>query len=134
MKVVIGIGLTGLSCLRFLIAQGEKVAAIDSRESPPDFNKFQQEFPQIPYTVGSFDSPLLNQAQELIISPGVSLQEPPIAKLIAKGIPVIGDVELFARKLKKPLTVKRQLLHLWVKWLLTPVIPLKFVAISVNLS
>ncbi len=103
MKVVIGIGLTGLSCLRFLIAQGEKVAAIDSRESPPDFNKFQQEFPQIPYTVGSFDSPLLNQAQELIISPGVSLQEPPIAKLIAKGIPVIGDVELFARKLKKPL-------------------------------
>ena len=102
MKLVIGIGLTGLSCIRYLIARGETVAAIDSRSSPPELEQLKQEFPQVPYTVGSFDSPLMAQAAELIVSPGVSLQEPAIAQRIAKGIPAIGDVELFARAVQKP--------------------------------
>jgi len=102
MKVVIGIGLTGLSCIRYLINRGETVAAIDSRPSPPELEKLQQEFPQVPFTTGSFDSPLLAQATELIISPGVSLKQPPIAQRIANGIPAIGDVELFARAVQKP--------------------------------
>lgn len=102
MKLVVGIGLTGLSCVRYLVAQGEKVGVIDSRKAPPELEKLKQEFPQVPYTVGGFDSPLLNQANELIVSPGVSLREPPLAKLIAQGIPVIGDIELFARVVKRP--------------------------------
>ncbi len=102
MKIVVGIGLTGLSCLRYLIFRGEKVGIIDSRQAPPDLEKLIQEFPNVPYTIGGFDSPLLEQASELIVSPGVSLQEPAIAKQIARGIPAIGDVELFARAVKKP--------------------------------
>lgn len=102
MKLVIGIGLTGLSCIRYLIARGEIAGAIDSRLSPPDLDQLKQEFPQVPYTVGSFDSPLMQQAAELIVSPGVSLQEPAIAQRIAQGVPAIGDVELFARAVQKP--------------------------------
>lgn len=102
MNVIVGIGLTGLSCIRFLTARGEKVAAVDSRAAPPELEKLRQEFPEVPYTVGSFDSPLLEQATELIVSPGVSLQEAAIAKQIARGVPAIGDVELFARAVKKP--------------------------------
>lgn len=102
MKIVVGIGLTGLSCVKYLIERGDKVAVVDSRANPPELEKLKQEFPQVPYTVGSFDSPLLEQAVELIVSPGVSLKEPALAKQIAKGIPVIGDVELFARDVKKP--------------------------------
>jgi UDP-N-acetylmuramoylalanine--D-glutamate ligase len=102
MKVIIGIGLTGLSCLRYLLSRGEKVAMIDSRQDPPELKQLKQEFPGIPYSVGGFDSPLLDQAGELIVSPGVSLQEPPIAKTIARGVAAIGDVELFAREVSKP--------------------------------
>lgn len=102
MKLVVGIGLTGLSCVRALVAQGESVGIIDSRAAPPELDALRREFPQVPYTTGSFDSPLLAKANELIVSPGVSLHEPPLAKLIAKGVPAIGDVELFARGVKKP--------------------------------
>lgn len=102
MKIIIGIGLTGLSCIRFLTARGEKVAAVDSRAAPPELEQLKQEFPEVPYAVGGFDSPLLDQATELVVSPGVSLKEAGIAKQIARGIPAIGDVELFARAVKKP--------------------------------
>ena len=103
MKIVIGLGLSGLSCIRYLVAQGEKIGVIDSRPHPPELEKFHQEFPNIPITTGTFDSPLLAQASELIVSPGVSLHEPPIAARIAQGIIAIGDVELFARVVKKPI-------------------------------
>lgn len=103
MKVVIGLGLSGLSCVRYLVAQGEKIGVVDSRPHPPELEKFQQEFPNIPITTGTFDSTLLAQATELIVSPGVSLHEPPIAARIAQGVAAIGDVELFARVVKKPI-------------------------------
>lgn len=102
MKLIIGIGLTGLSCLRYLLQNGEKVGILDSRQNPPDLEKLRTEFPQVAFTVGGFDSPLMAQATELIVSPGVSLKEPAIARLIARGIPAIGDVELFARAVQKP--------------------------------
>jgi UDP-N-acetylmuramoylalanine--D-glutamate ligase len=102
MQLVVGIGLTGLSCIRYLLSHGKEVAAMDSRQTPPDLDALRREFPQVPYTVGSFDSPLLAQATELIVSPGVSLKEPPIARQIARGIPAIGDVELFARAVQRP--------------------------------
>lgn len=102
MKMVVGIGLTGLSCIRYLVARGEKVAAIDSRIAPPDLDQLKREFPEVPFTVGSFESPLWSEAAELVVSPGVSLQEPAIARCIRAGVPAIGDVELFARAVKKP--------------------------------
>ena len=103
MKLVIGIGLTGLSCIRYLVNKGDQVAAIDSRISPPDLEQLKKEFPQVIYHTGNFDSPLFDQANELIVSPGVSLHEPPIANTIKKGIPAIGDIELFARAINKPI-------------------------------
>ncbi len=103
MKTIIGLGLTGFSCVRYLSAQGHKVAVVDSRAEPPELAAFQQEFPHIPITCGTFDSLYLQQADELIVSPGVSLKEPPIAAAIAKGVPAIGDIEIFARTVKKPI-------------------------------
>jgi UDP-N-acetylmuramoylalanine--D-glutamate ligase len=102
MKLVVGIGLTGLSCIRYLCARGDKVAAVDSRAAPPELAQLQQEFPNVAYTTGGFESPLWEQAAELVVSPGVSLKEPPIARCLAKGVPIIGDVEIFARDVQKP--------------------------------
>jgi UDP-N-acetylmuramoylalanine--D-glutamate ligase len=102
MKVVVGLGLTGLSCVRYLMGQGHSVAVVDSRANPPELAALQTEFPNIPVFCGSFAAPFLSQAAELIVSPGVSLKEPPIAEQIAKGVPAIGDVELFARMVQKP--------------------------------
>lgn len=103
MKLVVGIGLTGLSCIRYLLECGERVGAIDTRQNPPELEQLQKQYPQVPFFTGGFDSPLLDRADELIVSPGVSLKEPALAKRIAQGVPAIGDVELFARNVQKPI-------------------------------
>lgn len=100
--VVIGLGKTGHSCVRYLKKQGAYVAVIDSRENPPDLEELKQEFPDVLVKCGGFDEALLNQADELIVSPGISIKELAIAAQIAKGKSVIGDIELFARAVKAP--------------------------------
>jgi UDP-N-acetylmuramoylalanine--D-glutamate ligase len=42
---------------------------------------------------------MLANAAELIVSPGVSLQEPAIAAAMARGVAVCGDIDLFVREL-----------------------------------
>jgi UDP-N-acetylmuramoylalanine--D-glutamate ligase len=101
-KVIVGLGKTGLSCLQFLSHQGIPVTVVDSREQPPGLSQLQTQFPHITAHLGQFDEQLLLQAEELIVSPGLSLAEPAIARCIAAGIPVIGDIELFARHVKAP--------------------------------
>lgn len=103
LSVIIGLGKTGLSCARYLAAKHIPFAITDSRANPPCLEEFQREFPEIKIYSGGFDHKLLQLAKELIVSPGVSLADPAIADCIKKGIPAIGDIELFAREAKAPI-------------------------------
>ncbi len=75
----------------------------DSRAQPPGLAELQKEFPEVELVLGAFSEPLLSQAEEIILSPGVALQEPLIQAAVKKGIPVVGDIELFAREAKAPI-------------------------------
>jgi UDP-N-acetylmuramoylalanine--D-glutamate ligase len=96
-KVVVGLGKTGLSCVRYLAKRGFNVAVVDSRMSPPGLEELRQNFPGVQLCLGEFDEKILAQADELILSPGVSKRESAIAACIQRGIKAIGDIELFAR-------------------------------------
>ena len=88
--VVVGIGLTGLSCVRFLLAKGAKVIAMDSRsELTLSLD--------IPLLLGEFNVRKLTQADLIVISPGVDLNTSAIKQAIESGVHVIGDIELFAQ-------------------------------------
>lgn len=100
--LVIGLGITGRSCLRYLVAQGESVQALDTRASLPDGAALAKQFPTVPMHFGGFREDLLEQARRLIVSPGVALAEPAIAKQIASGKEVVGDIELFCRAASQP--------------------------------
>jgi len=102
-KVIVGLGKTGLSCAHYLARNDIPFAITDNRESPPGLADFKASFPEVPLVIGKFDPELISQADEIIISPGVSLQEPIIAEQVAKGKAVVGDVELFARVAKVPI-------------------------------
>ena len=102
LHVIVGLGATGLSCAHYLIQQGLSVAVTDSRTKPPHLAEFKSNFPNVPVSVGQLDEALLAKATRVILSPGVALQEPAIAHQIARGVQVIGDVELFARQVKAP--------------------------------
>jgi UDP-N-acetylmuramoylalanine--D-glutamate ligase len=102
LHVIVGLGVTGLSCARYLKDRGIPIAVTDTRENPPHLAALQALYPDIPVAMGEINSALLDQAASIILSPGVALYEPVIAKQVKRGIPVIGDIELFARAVKVP--------------------------------
>ncbi len=101
--VVLGLGKTGLSCVRYLIRQGKAVIVMDSREQPPQLAALQQEFPSVPVYLGEFDQEVLAAADEILVSPGIGLQEPAIQQQLLANKSVLGDIELFARAAKAPI-------------------------------
>ncbi len=96
-QLVVGLGATGLSCVRFLHRQGHTVIVADSRSAPPGADELATQWPDVALYCGPFDQALLMGAERIILSPGVAPQQPVIAACIAAGKEVIGDIELFAR-------------------------------------
>lgn len=102
LHVVVGLGASGLSCVKFLASRGVPIAINDTRAEPPQLAAFKAAFPDVPVSLGKLDAELLAQASTIIVSPGIALSEPAIAAQMARGIPVIGDIELFAHAVKAP--------------------------------
>lgn len=100
--LIVGLGLTGLSCARYLTRQGVEVAMTDSRAKPPSLELIRSEMPDIPLFVGGFNESAFERADQIVVSPGVSLAEPFMARAQARGVEVIGDIELFARAARAP--------------------------------
>ncbi|PHS31701.1 MAG: UDP-N-acetylmuramoyl-L-alanine--D-glutamate ligase [Methylophaga sp.] len=100
--VIVGLGQTGLSCARFLTQKGYIVAIMDSREQPPSLGIIQQEYPEILVKTGGFDASWLQQADMIVLSPGVDPRNKDIEAVKNSGIEIVGDVELFARYANAP--------------------------------
>lgn len=100
--LVVGLGMSGVSAARYLLAQGVNVVACDTRTSPPNIRQVKQDLPHLALELGALDEELFLHAQEIIISPGMSRKTAIIQKAIAAGVPVIGDIELFAHAVKAP--------------------------------
>lgn len=100
--LVVGLGKTGLSCVRYLFAQGREIAVADSRETPPCLDDLRAEWPDIPVYLGRFDSELFAGFNELIVSPGISIAEPAIAHAAEQGARIRGDIDVFAEAADAP--------------------------------
>ena len=103
LKVIAGLGVTGLSVARHLSEMGERFVVLDSRTSPPCLAQLQSELPDVPLTLGEFSDDAFLGADEVILSPGLSRQHPAVKTAIEAGIPVISDIELFARRASAPI-------------------------------
>ena len=99
---VIGLGVSGLSCARYFSHAGDHVTVIDSRSQPPMLGQLAAENSAIKFINQSLANDL--PASDLIVvSPGVSLREPGIQAARDNHIPVVGDVEIFARQATAPI-------------------------------
>lgn len=98
--LVLGLGDTGLSCARWLAAHGAEVSVADTRAAPPHAARLAELLPKVPLHTGPFDDARLQAAEMLVVSPGVPLAEPAVARAVAAGVEVAGDVELFARAIR----------------------------------
>ncbi|MGS0498806.1 UDP-N-acetylmuramoyl-L-alanine--D-glutamate ligase [Pseudoalteromonas mariniglutinosa] len=99
---VLGLGVTGLGIVRFLLSQGLTPNVVDSRQSPPGSDWLQQHAPNLNTHFGDLAKAKLDSADMIIISPGLSLTLPAVAQAIQAGVEVLGDIELFARLTDKP--------------------------------
>jgi len=103
MKAVIGTGITGLSVARFLAQQKQAFVLLDTRTSPPNLEKIKTEFPNVEVELGELNPDTLLHCDEIILSPGVTIETPAITAAKNAGIPVVGDIELFVRYAKAPI-------------------------------
>ena len=88
--------------MRGLAALGAHVRAADSRELPPTFAVLRVEFPQMEIHCGEFKDEIFNDIDLIAISPGVPLADHAVSRAVARGIAVVGDIELLARQLSSP--------------------------------
>lgn len=100
--LVVGLGVTGLSVVRYLSREEIQIVVVDSRMEPPGLEVLKAEFPDVSLCLGVFDEAVFMGASKIIISPGVSLKEAVIEHAIAQGVEVVGDIELFAQKVSEP--------------------------------
>ncbi|MBN2646182.1 MAG: UDP-N-acetylmuramoyl-L-alanine--D-glutamate ligase [Thiotrichales bacterium] len=101
MILVAGLGMTGESVLRFLQAQHMPCLAYDTRANF-DLEPLQRAFPEIKFAAGDLPKTWPKQIETLVLSPGIALKTPWVQALIAEGVEVIGDIELFARAVGVP--------------------------------
>lgn len=100
--LVVGLGATGLSVARHLAARGEAFAATDTREAPSGLARLAE----IPGAATAWAGPLATlepaRWRRIIVSPGVPVALPELARAAASGAEILGDIELFARIAQRP--------------------------------
>jgi UDP-N-acetylmuramoylalanine--D-glutamate ligase len=97
--LVLGLGETGLSLVRWLSARGARLRVADTRAKPPGLDQVARLVPSSQVRCGPFGEALLEGIELIAISPGVPLYEPLVQRAMGRGIPVVGDIELFAQAL-----------------------------------
>jgi UDP-N-acetylmuramoylalanine--D-glutamate ligase len=100
--LIVGLGKTGLSCARYLASHGVPVAITDTREQPPGLEALKADLPDLALFLGGFEETVFAAAEQLVVSPGVPISEPLIQAAIERGVPVVGDVEIFAQVANAP--------------------------------
>ena len=98
--LVLGLGDTGLSCIRWLSSRGAVIRAADSRAAPPGLGEVRSGYPQVDARAGSLDKTLLEGMDTVVASPGLALREPVLQAAARRGIEILGDVEIFAREVR----------------------------------
>lgn len=102
LSLIVGLGATGVSVARYLAARGERVRVIDSRTSPPGLDELRRAAPGVEVELGSLDARWLEGVARVLVSPGLGADIPLALEAKRRGLPVQGDVELFARAARAP--------------------------------
>ncbi|MEE9332614.1 MAG: UDP-N-acetylmuramoyl-L-alanine--D-glutamate ligase [Granulosicoccaceae bacterium] len=96
--LVVGLGVTGWSVVRYLQANDVAFAVADEKAQPGKDT----------YALGEaqlhtqFDAATFTAVGVIVLSPGVPRSHPALVAALANGVKVIGDIELFASAVNKP--------------------------------
>lgn len=96
MILVVGMARSGLAAARLLQSRGRAVFVTDAGAPPAD----ELDSLRVPYETGGHTLSKFLEADEIVVSPGVPSDIPPLAAARAKGVPIVSELELASRYLK----------------------------------
>lgn len=99
--VIIGLGITGISCINFFSKQGIIPMAMDTRKIIPNISNSINKKAKI--HIGSLNKKWLKIADLIVLSPGISIFHPLLKEAEKTGSEIIGDIELFCREIESPI-------------------------------
>jgi UDP-N-acetylmuramoylalanine--D-glutamate ligase len=99
--VIVGAARSGLAAATFLARQGRSVVVTDSRSEPIPSVVSLLSGIDVPGVWGEHPLSLLDQCEEVVLSPGVKPGIPFVQEALRRGIPVIGELELAHRVLRE---------------------------------
>jgi UDP-N-acetylmuramoylalanine--D-glutamate ligase len=102
-NLVFGLGTTGLSVARYLKRKGIAARFVDTREAPPGLDELGEIDPSADIVLGEAPDSLAKNVARIIVSPGVSDQEPLLEAARKAGIDIVSDIELFVHEAVAPL-------------------------------
>lgn len=100
--LVFGLGLSGQALVKKLSRLGARVIATDSQKAAALNLKSLKKL-KAKFFLGSHPTTVLYDLDLIVLSPGVPGDLPILKKAQKKGIPIIGEIELAYRLLKKPI-------------------------------
>ncbi len=106
--VVLGLGQSGRSVVRFLVGEKSPLPAhceihtFDSREQPPGLDEVKQLLGEERVTAGGWQLEDLLAADLIVVSPGLDTRDAKIQMARDAGVPIVGDVEIFAQLNQRP--------------------------------
>jgi UDP-N-acetylmuramoylalanine--D-glutamate ligase len=103
LALVVGLGESGLAMAKWLVRQGAEVRVADSRPLPPNSDLLHAELPGVTLFCGPFAAPAFARVELIAISPGVPVQETAIQEAVARGVPLVSEIELFAWNIRRSL-------------------------------
>jgi UDP-N-acetylmuramoylalanine--D-glutamate ligase len=101
LTLVIGLGESGLAMAKWLNRQGAHVRVADSRVSPPNRDALRAAVPDAELIAGPFVDQTFSGVELMAISPGVPVQEAAIQRAVARGVPLVSEIELFVRGVRQ---------------------------------
>lgn len=99
---IVGLGVTGLSCLRYL-APEEPLLVLDTRDAPPNAAAARRLAPDATFLFGGATSSVdFRGIERVLVSPGVSLGHQLVGRAAAAGARVESDIDLFCQAADAP--------------------------------
>lgn len=102
--LVVGLGRSGIAAARHLAHVGAKVTVSDAKPEAALRKQLEAlEGLPVEFSLGENHPSLPSKSDLIVISPGVPLQLPGLQEARAKGVPIVGELELAVREVNVPI-------------------------------
>jgi len=100
LNLVLGLGSTGVSIVRYLIKNNQPFLVMDSRDKPPGLKEISQNRLSNKLFLGSFDKSIISDIDRVLVSPGIAYENTVLQEARSQKKIIQTDVDIFLKENK----------------------------------